>query len=479
MSGIPIFSTLSTSYINSIPLNTNTQQFFANYPLKCKDFSLIKKHRYLTLIYVHLGGDSLSWWNTIDDLRMNENIIVYDLNLNISTTNSISVYRIDDQPNDISGYGCNSSKTIEFKAYMESCKIFYGSCGSSSSEKLVLLKNAFLSIFNERDSDEIAIQYSGHGDGKGGLFSNFLSKGPLIQNFFDSMTNNGQNKFLFGHFATNCYESTDEVMRTRGPYFKYLTLSSKSVGVKIDDPTTMGFKLKNYWGKSKFPISINPFLYINPSNVINALTYTMDITKNIWTLGAKNNIIATLNKQNVSLFDTSLWLTIQSSLRNQLLVPIDGSIIKLSKDLKLIMDQFGLHQYIFQSFRIYSVSNEDLFNWQEVDNGIYVNNIANLIGHSEIPNNILSEPKNVGLYSMGISPGKKIAWNVLPGASCYIIGRDSSDSKYTRTYFCVNGTNYIDSTANQIGVIYYYNLYAIDAYMNSSLSGFNGMTTIK
>lgn len=504
---VPIFSTLSQPYAATAAamVNQNGNSFISNYPSQCTPLNSNNsngangsnrpnKHRFLTLIIIYMMGYAIPWWNQIQDVRLTDNIRVYDMTITANANanaNTIEVFRFDDVDTDLTKYSLYN--TSGFNRYYNSCKIFSESIGASGASpsqanKLTLLKNAFNTILNERNSSEVAIQYFGHANGDGTLFSSFLSNGPKIADFFYNVTRSlKDNKFLFGHFATNCLEATSEVMRMRALYFKYIMASSKTVGFTTNSPSSMGFKLKNFWGKSIFPTAINPFLFMNETNVISSLAYSMDIVRNVWCLGANVTMKNTQNKQIISLFNVSYWPILQEAVRTtSALTPQNFPM-----DLKLLLDQVlpqDSNESYYQ-FKLYEVNNQDFFNWNETDNGFFVQNIANLVSFTDDdhfpPNqNMLDVPKNTGLYSLKPN-GVKLVWDSVTDATGYIISRLDSTVKTNLTFSSVASVtqsqqmSYIDSTANITGITYTFRIYAINTDMMSSLSSTPGVYSPK
>lgn len=127
------------------------------------------------MIVVGMTSATMHWWHTLQDERVNDNVITYEVALE-QILGKLSVYRFDAQMNDVARYSFYA--LADFEAYKSNCLLGTVVASSLASNKqaghLAALKQVFGLIYAEKDSDEVGLQYYGHGNGQGGLFNNIL-----------------------------------------------------------------------------------------------------------------------------------------------------------------------------------------------------------------------------------------------------------------------------------------------------------------
>jgi len=319
------------------------------FPNECK---LEYRRRNLTVIRVIKQNDlETLWWNQIIDLRVNKNVIIFDVVIN-SVSNTISTWCFDE--NFKFPVQFQQFFPQKFNKYFKSARINEYDYSLDELERCEVLKTVFKKIIKISPSDTIGLHFSGHGSGEGDLFERYLTKVDIVQDFFKDVTSHIKSKkFIFGMFGENCLEASRKMLDSRSIFFKYIIASSLSVGGFPLDDEYVFTVCKNYWGE---PISIteqNYYIKISgdeetlDANILNALRDILLVYYTIWTQDAILGIKMGKIKQILSIFDSDKWLLVKENLNN----PDFESFLEESK------------------FVIKQVSTRDLFEWNVHDYG--------------------------------------------------------------------------------------------------------------
>jgi len=91
-------------------------------------------------------------------------------------------------------------------------------------------KEIFAAFFDKSKADNYSFKYTGHGAGQGGLFETLVGVADAHQLLKTVVSMNGNRKFAFIDFNTDCYESSVRTLDQVTPYADYVLASEFTRG---------------------------------------------------------------------------------------------------------------------------------------------------------------------------------------------------------------------------------------------------------
>ncbi|MCX6440599.1 MAG: hypothetical protein NTZ91_04785 [Actinobacteria bacterium] len=193
-------------------------------------------------------------------------------------------------------------------------------------------KEIFAAFFDQSKADNYSFKYTGHGAGQGGLFEHRIWEADAHQLLKSVVSINGNHKFAFIDFSTNCDESSVRTLDQVTPYADYVIASEFARG---GYRTTCQSSLEECWSHDHFEHSdIALLFFFNHTRTIkDSLISILKLKENefytnrigINTQANENGFIY-MPRQSVTLVDSSRYSILKELLQvNYDQNPIDFS----------------------------------------------------------------------------------------------------------------------------------------------------------